>query len=94
MRGKDSIKFDGVSLRKSSILAYENEAKFLEAFADEGYAHIYSGPDREKKLKELYAKATAKKEETPAVVDPGAVTNAENNGNKPGAFKPVVAKGK
>lgn len=62
----ESVKLDGVSFNKASLLGYKSEAEFLKAMKDEAYAHLFEGENREAKLKELYTLGHAKPAEVEA----------------------------
>lgn len=59
---KAEIKVDGQAVSTAFVQGHESEAAFLEAMAGKTYGHLFPGPEREAKLKELYALAVPKKE--------------------------------
>ena len=61
------MKYEGVSFNEKWISSLPNEEAFINEFTGEGYKHIFENdPNRENKLKEVYAFA-AKKDEPVAV---------------------------
>ncbi len=51
---KKSINVDGVDFSKEHVQSFGSEADFLEAMQEKTYQHLFEGPKREEKLKEVY----------------------------------------
>ena len=57
------VKFEGVSFSKEFLTSHGSEAAFLEAMNQKTYSGLLEGPNRDAKLRELYALHGAKAED-------------------------------
>lgn len=63
MAKKNLINLDGVSFSRAEIEKYETEGDFLKTMENETYGHVFEGPKREEKLKQLFQLAQPKTED-------------------------------
>lgn len=48
------MKIDGVDFAKGFVEGFKTEKEFVSEMSQPGYVHIYAGPGRAEKIKEVY----------------------------------------